>query len=84
MKVQSHHLVIECEHVLNETSDEENNIVTTCQHVLDGIHDARYNSDDDDPDETFVCLTCREIADEMGWKYVIPTLKFVCRSCLGV
>ena len=60
----------------------EHELVVVCNHVLAKTHDAEHQ--EDDAEDCYICSICRDIADEMGWNYVLPSLKTACRGCLGI
>ena len=60
----------------------EHELIIVCVHVGARTHDAEHI--DGDVDGCYICSICRDIADEMGWDYVLPSLKTSCKGCLGI
>jgi len=54
----------------------EHELVVACVHVIAKTHD--------DAEGCYICSLCRDIADEMGWDYVLPSLHTECKECLGI
>ena len=57
-------------------------LVVACVHVIARTHDVEHQ--DGDAEGCYICSICRDIADEIGWDHVMPSLKTVCNGCLGI